>query len=516
MIREAVKNPREIDMKKVRAQLARRILDRIVGYSLSPILWKNFKTNLSAGRVQSATLKLVCDREREILRFVPKKYHRITVKFDGLTAEIDVKEKKFFDAETLKEIKSIDELVVEEKKVSLKNFSPPDPFKTSTLQQEAYSKLGFSVSKTMMIAQQLYEGVETKDGHIAFITYMRTDSTRVSDYAKEEARNLITEVFGEDYVGSKGTKRKNNTKIQDAHEAIRPTNVFMTPEEAGKYLNSDQKKLYDLIWRRFLASQMKSSQYEETRFILRTKDGKYRFKGTVLKKIFDGYEKVWKTERNTGEFPFEEGESVKPVVVEIEEQETKPKPRYTEGSLVKEMERLGIGRPSTYASTIKLLLNRGYIKKIRGYLYPTIVGSVVMDYLEKKYSDVVSVSFTAEMEKDLDEVEQGKKTDKILLREFYESFSSVFDRNDRIVIDFPTNQKCSCGKEMRLSFGKYGFYLKCECGSTRSVRNDEIAVIDDGKIFLGRKDSESGSPDGRSVEGKGNLSEKRRKGKKSS
>ncbi|HBU00504.1 MAG TPA: type I DNA topoisomerase [Thermotoga naphthophila] len=516
VIREAVKNPREIDMKKVRAQLARRILDRIVGYSLSPVLWRNFKTNLSAGRVQSATLKLVCDREREILRFVPKKYHKITVKFDGLTAEIDVKEKKFFDAETLKEIKSIDELVVEEKEVSLKNFSPPEPFKTSTLQQEAYSKLGFSVSKTMMIAQQLYEGVETKDGHIAFITYMRTDSTRVSDYAKDEARNLITEVFGEDYVGAKGAKRKGNTKIQDAHEAIRPTNVFMTPEEAGKYLNPDQKKLYELIWKRFLASQMKPSQYEETRFVLRTKDGKYRFKGTVLKKIFDGYEKVWTTERNTGEFPFEEGESVKPVVVEIEEQETKPKPRYTEGSLVKEMERLGIGRPSTYASTIKLLLNRGYIKKIRGYLYPTVVGSVVMDYLEKKYSDVVSVSFTAEMEKDLDEVEQGKKTDKIVLQEFYQSFSSVFDRNDRIVIDFPTNQKCSCGKEMRLSFGKYGFYLKCECGSTRSVRNDEIAVIDDGKIFLGRKDSESGSPDGRSIKGKRNLPEKRRKGKKSS
>ncbi|ACM22604.1 type I DNA topoisomerase [Thermotoga neapolitana] len=516
VIKEAVKNPRKIDMNKVHAQLARRILDRIVGYSLSPVLWKNFKSNLSAGRVQSATLKLVCDREREILRFVPKKYHRVVVKFHGLEAEMITKEKTFLEEDVLKELQSIEELVVEEKTVSRKKFSPPDPFKTSSLQQEAYAKLGFSVAKTMLLAQQLYEGVETKEGHIAFITYMRTDSTRVSDYAKEAARELIEKDFGKEYIGTGRRKKSRTARIQDAHEAIRPTDVFMTPEKISKYLNPDQRKLYELIWKRFFASQMKPSEYEETRFVLRSKDGKYRFKGSILKRIFDGYERVWKTERNVGDFPFEEGEIVKPVEVEIKELETKPKPRYTEGTLVKEMERLGIGRPSTYASTIKLLLSRKYVKKIRGYLYPTVIGSVVMDYLEKKYADIVDISFTAEMEKELDEVEQGKKTDKVVLQDFYRTFSKVFNENDRIIINYPTDQKCSCGKDMVLSFGRYGFYLKCECGKSRSVRNDEVAVIENGKMFIGRKNDEDSTSDGGNVKRKRSLTEKRRKGKKSS
>jgi len=503
-------------MNKVHAQLARRILDRIVGYSLSPVLWKNFKSNLSAGRVQSATLKLVCDREREILRFVPKKYHRVVVKFHGLEAEMITKEKTFLEEDVLKELQSIEELVVEEKTVSRKKFSPPDPFKTSSLQQEAYAKLGFSVAKTMLLAQQLYEGVETKEGHIAFITYMRTDSTRVSDYAKEAARELIEKDFGKEYIGTGRRKKSRTARIQDAHEAIRPTDVFMTPEKISKYLNPDQRKLYELIWKRFFASQMKPSEYEETRFVLRSKDGKYRFKGSILKRIFDGYERVWKTERNVGDFPFEEGEIVKPVEVEIKELETKPKPRYTEGTLVKEMERLGIGRPSTYASTIKLLLSRKYVKKIRGYLYPTVIGSVVMDYLEKKYADIVDISFTAEMEKELDEVEQGKKTDKVVLQDFYRTFSKVFNENDRIIINYPTDQKCSCGKDMVLSFGRYGFYLKCECGKSRSVRNDEVAVIENGKMFIGRKNDEDSTSDGGNVKRKRSLTEKRRKGKKSS
>lgn len=202
--------------------------------------------------------------------------------------------------------------------------------------------------------------------------------------------------------------------------------------------------------------------------------------------------------------------------VEIKELETKPKPRYTEGTLVKEMERLGIGRPSTYASTIKLLLSRKYVKKIRGYLYPTVIGSVVMDYLEKKYADIVDISFTAEMEKELDEVEQGKKTDKVVLQDFYRTFSKVFNENDRIIINYPTDQKCSCGKDMVLSFGRYGFYLKCECGKSRSVRNDEVAVIENGKMFIGRKNDEDSTSDGGNVKRKRSLTEKRRKGKKSS
>ncbi|MCD6552097.1 DNA topoisomerase, partial [Thermotoga sp.] len=453
---------------------------------------------------------------REILRFVPKKYHRVVVRVYGLEAEMIMQEKTLLEKDVLEELQSIEELVVEEKSVFRKRFSPPEPFKTSTLQQEAYAKLGFSVAKTMLLAQQLYEGVEAENGHIAFITYMRTDSTRVSDYAKEEARELIGKKFGVEYIGTGRRRKARTVKIQDAHEAIRPTNVFMTPEEAGRYLSPDQRKLYELIWKRFLASQMKASEYEETRFVLKTKDGRYQFKGSVLKRIFDGYERVWKTERNVGEFPFEEGEIVKPIDVEIKELETKPKPRYTEGTLVKEMERLGIGRPSTYAATIRLLLTRKYVKKIGGYLYPTVIGSVVMDYLEKKYADIVNVSFTAEMEKELDEVEQGKKTDKVVLQDFYRAFSKVFDKNDRITVDYPTNQKCSCGKDMVLSFGRYGFYLKCECGKSRSVRNDEVAVIESGKMFIRRRSDEDSAFDGGNVKGKRNLVEKRRKGKKSS
>ena len=515
VIREAVKSPREIDMRKVQAQLARRILDRIVGYSLSPILWRNFKANLSAGRVQSATLKLVCDREREILRFVPERYHKVIARLGELEAELESK-RRLFDEDTLLELKGIDRLLVEKVEVARKKFTPPEPFKTSTLQQEAYSKLGFSVAKTMMIAQQLYEGVETKEGHLAFITYMRTDSTRVSDYAKEEAQEFIERNFGKDYLGNVRRRTSKKTNVQDAHEAIRPTNVFMTPEKARKLLNEDQYKLYKLIWERFLASQMSHSEYEEVKFTLKSLDGKYSFKGVVLRRLFDGFEKIWEVERKEGNFPYAEGEVIRPVSVEIKEMETSPKPRFTEGSLVKEMERLGIGRPSTYASTIKILLERKYVKKQKGYLYPTVLGSVVMDFLEKKHPDIVDVTFTAEIEKELDEIEKGEKSEKDLLESFYSTFSQRLNEAENIEVDYPTNQLCSCGKEMRLSFGRYGFYLKCACGASKSVRVDEVAVIDDGRIFLGRKNDEGGVARRRDLSRKRDLSSKRGKGKKGS
>jgi len=364
-IKEAVKNPRKIDMNKVKAQFARRILDRIVGYSISPILWRSMRSILSAGRVQSATLKLVCDREKERYLFKPEKYLKAFVHVDGIKFELfelGGKKVKKLPEEAVNDIRSLKKLRVESIKKRTVKKKPPEPFRTSTLQQEAYSKLGFSVAKTMMIAQQLYEGIETKEGHVAFITYMRTDSTRVSDVAKEETLRFIEEKFGKDFKGDyKSVKKK---KIQDAHEAIRPTNVYMTPDKAKNIMNNDQYRLYKLIWERFVASQMKESVYEETEIVLKDENNRFGFSSILKKRIFDGFERVWEVSKeNITDFHKEEGKLVDIEKVEIKEMETKPKPRFSEATLVKEMEKRGIGRPSTYASTIRTLFKRKYVKK---------------------------------------------------------------------------------------------------------------------------------------------------------
>ena len=501
-IRRAVQNVRDIDMNLVRSQFARRILDRIVGYSISPLLWRIFRiNNLSAGRVQSATLKIVCDREREIFSFKPKEYWRVQLLVDGIKFELSRYRGKKFEKnlpdEAAEVARGIKEVIVEKIEKKRVRKSPPDPFTTSTLQQTAASKLHFSVKKTMMIAQQLYEGIDTPQDHRAFITYHRTDSTRISEEAAGAAREFIEERFGGKYVGS-GKRSRKKGKIQDAHEAIRPVDVFLTPDEAKKLLPEDHARLYELIWKRFVASRMAPSEYEEMKVTL--KSGDYEFEAKLQRRIFDGFERVWERDAEESWKEFREGERKRPDEVKVFKDKTKPPDRFTEGTLVKEMERLGIGRPSTYAPTISTLLSRKYVVKKRGRLYPTLLGFLVLDYLEKNFPQIADVKFTAKMEEKLDLVERGEKPHKEVLKEVLEVFERDLKKAKESFyrIDYQTDFKCTCGSDMRLVTGKFGVYLKCpSCGRTRSIKLDYTAVLLNGKIFFPwRRDDEAG------VEGK--------------
>ncbi len=493
-IQEAVKSPREIDMNKVNAQLARRVLDRIVGYKISPLLWKILKDAKSAGRVQSAALKIICERERERFKFVPQKYYKVWVEVAGLKANLTkLGDKKLKPTEITKEI--ADDVLKNVKEVELFDIdikevkkNPPLPFITSTLQQDASSKLGFSVAKTMKIAQELYEGVDTPEGHIAFITYMRTDSTRISDEAKEAAENFITSHFGEQYLGEEGkrkTKEKSKTKVQDAHECIRPVNVTLTPEKAQKLLDKDHAKLYELVWKRFLASQMSSAVYKQYSYDF--KSGDYIFEASIRERIFDGFEAVYSTDNEVSEEHKElkVGESYK-VEPKTAEAETTPPDRYSEAALVKVLESEGIGRPSTYATIIQTLLDRKYIVKNRRTLVPTVLGFVVNDYLEKRFPDIVDKGFTAEMEKQLDEIENGAKSWKEVIKNFLKEFSKDLQNAQKefFTIDYETNKLCeTCNEPYHLRVGKYGLYLNCpKCKVNKSIKTDEFGVLLDGKM----------------------------------
>ncbi|MGC8820111.1 MAG: type I DNA topoisomerase [Fervidobacterium sp.] len=500
-IQEAVKSPREIDMSKVNAQLARRVLDRIVGYKISPLLWKIIKDAKSAGRVQSAALKIICERERERFKFVPQKYYKVWIEIAGLKAnltKIEGKKVKPTDItqeiaqdvlENVKDVNLVDIDVKELKK------NPPQPFITSTLQQEASSKLGFSVSKTMKIAQELYEGIDTPDGHIALITYMRTDSTRVSEEAKQAAKELIDKKFGEKYLGEETKKKsKEKGKIQDAHECIRPVNVELLPEQAQKLLDKDHFKLYELIWKRFIASQMSSAVYKQYSYDFVS--GKYTFEASIREPIFDGFELVYITDKEQAEEHKElkvgQKYDVKP---KSAESETTPPDRYNEASLVKVLESEGIGRPSTYATIIQTLLDRKYIVKKKRALIPTILGFVVNDYLEKRFPDIVDKGFTAEMEKQLDEIESGAKNWKDVIRNFLKEFNKYFQYAEKefFAIDFETNKLCEqCNEPYHLRVGKYGLYLNCpKCKTNKSIKADEFGVLLDGKMyFIEDKDTE--------------------------
>ncbi len=487
-IQSAVKSPKHIDMKKVQAQLARRILDRIVGYKISPLLWKMLKANLSAGRVQSAALKIICEREVQRHRFVPRKFWKIQGYVNSLRfylTHIDGKRIEMQDVtkEVAQEIeKNVKILKVKQIKKREVHKKPPLPFITSTLQQEASNRLGFTVGKTMQIAQQLYEGIDTPNGHRAFITYMRTDSTRVSDFAKEMAKDYIMNNYGEKYLSKQAVSQKKGQNVQDAHEAIRPVEVNLTPSEAEKELSKDHSKLYKLIWERFLASQMSEAVYEETTVIFES--GRYTFESKIERRIFDGFEVLFKKEKEQ-ELRIPSGE----VLVskwQIEEDETKPPSRYTEATMVRALENRGIGRPSTYATIISTLLERKYVVKNSQELVPTVMGFVVNHYMEKRFPQIIDLQFTAHMEEGLDEVEQGKKDYKELLREFYEQFSKYLEDAQRqwLSIDIPTNLKCDCSGDYQLRVGRYGLYLSCsKCSKTSSIALDTPAVLDD-KLYL--------------------------------
>ncbi|AEX85473.1 DNA topoisomerase I [Marinitoga sp. 1135] len=499
-IQEAIKSPRKIDKNKVGAQLARRILDRIVGYKISPILWRILKDyNTSAGRVQSAALKILVDRERQIFKFKPKEFYKIFLKYmeqDIPLVKIDGKKfKKESISEKKKEeiFKELENAIYSVTAVTEKETkkNPPQPFITSTLQQSAISKYGWSSQKTMQIAQKLYEGIETKEGPIAFITYMRTDSTRISEDAMKKAHEYLESNFGKEYTGHFKVK-KSKKKIQDAHEAIRPTDVFMDPKKAKELISGDALKLYTLIWNRFMASQSAPSKYIEKTYTISDNNKKYEFEAVGRKRIFDGFEKFWSSSTTEKEYEIPEKGILENIELKAERDETKPPSRYTEASLVKEMESKGIGRPSTYATIITTLLNRKYVIKEKNSLIPTLVGFVVSDILEMNFPEIVDVKFTAHMEENLDKVESGEMDWKTLLKEFYAEFEKFLNDTDKKLkersMDFTYNTDISCekcGEKMQLQFGRYGLYLKCpKCGENKGIQKGALGVTIDKKVYL--------------------------------
>ncbi|MGB9779286.1 type I DNA topoisomerase [Caldanaerobacter sp.] len=495
-VQNAIKNPRKINLNLVNAQQARRILDRLVGYKISPILWKKIKRGLSAGRVQSVAARLVCDREREIEAFVPEEYWNIiavlfdeknSVKFE---AKFYGKEEEKIELKTKEDVDRIinslsNEYIVYKVKTGTKRKNPPPPFITSTLQQEASRKLGFTAKKTMLIAQQLYEGIEIKgEGSVGLVTYIRTDSTRVAKEAKEEAYQYISQKFGKEFANPNAEYVSKKVNIQDAHEAIRPTSVFRVPEVIKDSLTPDQYKLYKLIWERFIASQMMPAIYDVVNMDI--KNGEYIFKASGSTMRFLGFMTVYV---EGSDFQEEEEEKTLPVLEEgvklkLEELKptqhfTQPPPRYTEASLIKELEEKGIGRPSTYAPTIATLLERGYVVKDKKVLKPTELGFIVTDALKEFFSEIVDVGFTAEMEEELDKIEEGKAEWYEVLRDFYQNFYQTLkvaeERMEKIEIEEKvevTDIKCEiCGRPMVVRKGRYGKFLACsgfpECKNTK-------------------------------------------------
>ena len=486
-VQEAIKEPRAIDSGLVDAQQARRVLDRLVGYQISPLLWKKVSWGLSAGRVQSAALKLICDREREILDFIPEEYWRIAADFgNGFVAELSkisgkkasVKNKEAADA--IEEDLSKGEYTVSSVKEGKRQTKPYAPFTTSSLQQDASIKLGFQTSKTMQIAQQLYEGVNLKGiGARGLVTYIRTDSVRVSSQAVAAAASFIKEKYGEAYAGNNYFTNKNKA-MQDAHEAIRPSDVTLEPDMIKDSLTADQYKLYDLIWKRFVASRMAAAKFDTVQVLI--KNGKYEFKANGSRMTFDGWRKIYKTSNPEDEVnipKLTEGEVLDLKQLIKEQKFTQPPARYTEASLVKEMEEKNIGRPSTYASIISVLVNRKYIKRVKKSLEPTKLGFDVTGILQVYFSDIVDVKFTGEMEDNLDSVELGEKEWKKVIADFYKGFSEELKAADREVERIEkevvlSDEVCEiCGKPMAIKEGRFGRFLACtgypECKNTKPI-----------------------------------------------
>lgn len=497
-IKNAIKHPRTINMCLVDAQQARRVLDRVVGYMISPLLWRKIKGGLSAGRVQSVATRMVCEREREIQEFVPEEYWTITGKFikrDGKAFEADfygtadnkITPKNEEEIKSLIEKLKAAEYVVRRVKKGLKKRGAPPPFTTSTLQQEAYRKLGFTTQKTMMVAQQLYEGVEIKgEGAVGLVTYIRTDSTRIAEQAQKEALEYIREKYGQQYVPEEPNQYKTKKGAQDAHEAIRPTSILREPESIKDSLTHDQYRLYRLIYERFLASQMAPALYE-TMTVEIAGDNGYMFRAAGSRKTFAGYTVIYmegsdnepaEKEKEDVELPeVSEGERLTLEKLLPEQHFTQPPPRYTEASLVRALEEMGIGRPSTYAPTIATIIARGYVVREKKSLVPTELGFIVNDLMMTYFPDIVDYKFTAEMEKQLDEVEEGKKDWREIVREFYIPFQELLKKADEAISkieikDEVSDVKCEkCGANMVIKTGRYGKFLACpnfpECRNTK-------------------------------------------------
>ncbi|MCI1857880.1 MAG: type I DNA topoisomerase [Sporolactobacillus sp.] len=497
-VKAAFKKPRKINMDLVDAQQARRILDRLVGYNISPLLWKKVKKGLSAGRVQSVALRMIIEREKEIKTFKPEEYWTIggsfhvgdqpfIADFYGINGKKLLLKTKA-DVEAVLSRLAGDHFIVQnvQKKQRLRN--PVAPFITSSLQQEAARKLNFRARKTMMIAQQLYEGIEIgKQGIVGLITYMRTDSVRISDLAKAEAKKYIVESFGENYVGTQKTKQKKSENVQDAHEGIRPTSVYRQPKDIKPYLNNDQYKLYKLIWERFVASQMAPAILDTVRADLVQNGITFRATGSKIK--FRGFTKIYiegsdekkstDTSRQNDLPDLSDGLAALLEKTDPKQHFTSPPPRYTEASLVRKMEEVGIGRPSTYAPTIDTLRRRNYVSMDAKRFVPTELGDIVMKLLVEFFPDFINIDFTAQMETSLDEIEEGKKDWISTVDGFYQNFSRRLSTAEKemeavTIKDQPSGIICEkCGHEMVYKMGRFGKFLACSnfpaCRNTKPI-----------------------------------------------
>ncbi len=497
-VKEAVKKPRKIDLNLTDAQQARRVLDRIVGYKISPVLWKKVKRGLSAGRVQSVAVKLICDREEEIEHFVPEEYWNITAILS------DTKTKKSFESKFVGKNKEKIELhskeevdkilqdlekakfIVEDVTTGEKKRNPAPPFTTSTMQQEASRKLGFAIRKTMSVAQGLYEGVKIPErGTTGLITYMRTDSTRISDEARNMAKEVIEKNFGEQYYENRFYKVKNDS--QDAHEAIRPSYPDLSPEQIKEYLTPDQYKLYRLIYNRFIASQMTSAVYDTitidinaNEYNFRTTGQSIKFRGFMTLYVEDTDDEKESEELGIANIPYlNKKDEVKKEEIQTKQSFSEPPPRYTEASLVKTLEEKGIGRPSTYAPTITTILARNYIEKVQKTIFPTELGKIVNKLLVENFEGVINVEFTAEMEKQFDSIAEGNKNWRETIREFYGPFETVVEKVEKELehvqlVYEESDVKCEkCGRNMVIKMGKYGKFLACpgypECRNAKPI-----------------------------------------------
>ncbi|TFE02746.1 type I DNA topoisomerase [Jeotgalibacillus salarius] len=496
-IKESFKHPRKIDMDRVDAQQARRILDRLVGYNISPILWKKVKKGLSAGRVQSVAVRLIIDRENEIKNFQPEEYWTIDGQFKKGSKDFQAsfyglkgKKKKLENEEDVKEVLS----QMKGKKFEVQNVTkkerkrnPAPSFITSSLQQEAARKLNFRARKTMMLAQQLYEGIDLgkKEGTVGLITYMRTDSTRVSDVAKAEAAGIIEEQYGKEFLADDKPKASKKSKnAQDAHEAIRPTSALRTPLSVKQYLSRDQYRLYKLIWERFVASRMSPAVMDTMSVDLMNGDVQFRASGSKVK--FPGFMKVYiegsddQSDDKENYLPdLKEGETVSSDDIEPKQHFTQPPPRYTEARLVKTLEELGIGRPSTYAPTLDTIQKRGYVSLDNKRFIPTELGEIVLALIVEFFPEIIDVEFTAKMEKELDDVEEGQIQWVKIIDEFYKDFEGHLEKAEQEmekveIKDEYAGEDCEeCGNAMVIKMGRYGRFMACsnfpDCRNTKPI-----------------------------------------------
>lgn len=513
-VKRAFDRPMPVNVNLVEAQQARRVLDRLVGYKISPLLWDKVRRGLSAGRVQTVALRLIVEREREIKAFQKQEYWTIDVLLNAhkppvLTARLHKRSSETpeigNEAAAQSIVADLDGAAYTVRSVTTreKRRNPVPPFITSTLQQEAARKLRFSVKRTMMLAQSLYEGKELgKEGAVGLITYMRTDSTRVSDDALAEVRGMIVERYGKEYLPGSPNVYKTKKDAQDAHEAIRPTSVLRTPESLEKHLAEDELKLYRLIWMRFIASQMNPALLDQTTIDIASSgkskvDYIFRATGSVLK--FDGFLKIYEEGKDQKDEDDEdlkhklpavvEGEALRFKEIRPEQHFTEPPPRYTEATLVKKLESDGVGRPSTYASILSTIQDREYVKKEGGKFHPTELGMVVTDLLLESFNDLFEVGYTARMEEELDEIEEGKLEWRAAMAEFYDRFEKDLSHAERNMTDIkrmekPTDQICEkCGKPMVIKWGKHGSFIACtgypECTNTRELPAENVTEQDE-------------------------------------